>query len=85
MTLVFRPRAPRRIRFVDPGGRPWSGLKVHASMFWSSANHCAILTGSESLGGHVTDVAGWVELPDGEFEYALGHREGAAQVSRSLG
>ena len=71
ITLVFRPKAPRRVRFVDPRGNPWFDFKVRASMFWSAANHCAIVTGSESLGRHVTDADGWVELPDGEVEYAL--------------
>ncbi len=84
MTLVFRPRVPRRVRFVNPGGEPWSGLKVHASMFWSSANHCAVVTGSESLGGHVTDRAGWIELPDGEFEYLLEVASGARRFHGPL-
>ena len=84
MTLVFRPRAPRRVRFVDPRGRPWSDFRFHTSMFWSDDNHCAVVTGSESLGSHVTDAAGWSELPDGEFVYALGIRWPHMYAGRSL-
>ena len=74
----------RRVRFVDPSGKPWSDLKVHASMFWSDANNCAILTGRKSLGSHLTDSAGWVELPDGEFEYAFDIAWGPRRFHGSL-
>ena len=84
MTLVFRAKAQRRVRFVDRTGRPWSNFSFHASMFWSDHNRCAILTGSESLGSHVTDAAGWGELPDGEFVYALGIQWPHVYAGRSL-
>ena len=84
MTLVFRPKVSRQIRFVSPQAEPWPDLRVHASMFWSDANNCAILTGRDSLGSHVTDAAGWVELPDGEFEYALDIVRGPRRFHGSL-
>ena len=75
MALVFRPKVPRRVRFVDSHGKPQRNLAVGVNMFWSDENHCAVLTGREWLGSHVTDEAGWIEVPDGEFVYALGVRE----------
>ena len=71
-TVVFRPKATRRVRIVDPSGSPRTGMAVNASMFWSQSNHCGSLTGGhEPLGRHVTDADGWIEVPDGDFEYAL--------------
>ena len=71
MKLTFRPKAPRRVRFVDPRGRPWRNLKVSVYRYWSAANHCAIWTGAEWLGSHVAEATGWIEVPDGEFTYGL--------------
>ena len=71
-TIMFRPKATRRVRIVDPSGSPRTGMAVNASMFWSQSNHCGSLTGGhELLGRHVTDADGWIEVPDGDFEYAL--------------
>lgn len=71
MTLAFRPRITRRVRIVDPEGAPIAGVEIGVSMFWSARNHCAFLDGREPLGTHVTDDDGWIEVPDGDFEYAL--------------
>ena len=71
MTLAFRTKSDRRVRIVDPEGRPMSGVGIDVSMFWSDRNHCGVLAGSEPLGTHVTDADGWIEVPDGDFEYAL--------------
>ena len=71
MTLAFRPRITRRVRIVDPEGTPIPGAAIEVSMFWSSSNHCGVLAGSEPLGRHVTDPDGWIEVRDGDFEYAL--------------
>ena len=71
MPLAFRTKTDRRVRIVDPEGAPMSGAKIGVSMFWADRNHCGVLAGSEPLGTHVTDADGWIEVPDGDFEYAL--------------
>lgn len=70
-TLVFRSRMTRRVRIVDPDGRPRSGIAIDAHMFWSQYNRCAVLAGGEPLGSFVANTDGWIEVPDGDFEYAL--------------
>ena len=70
-TLAFRSRTERRVRIVDPDGRPRPGTAIDAHMFWSQSNHCAVLAGGEPLGSFVADADGWIEVPDGDFEYAL--------------
>lgn len=70
-TVVFRTRTPRRVRIVDPDGRPRPGTAINAFMFWSQSNHCAVLAGGEPLGSFVADNDGWIGVPDGDFEYAL--------------
>ena len=70
-TLAFRSRTARRVRIVDPDGRPRPGTAIDAHMFWSQSNHCAVLVGGEPLGSFVADADGWIEVPDGDFEYAL--------------
>jgi len=71
MTVVFRTRAARRVRIVDPDGRPRPGTPINAFMFWSQSNHCAVLAGGDPLGSFVANADGWIEVPDGDFEYAL--------------
>ncbi len=71
MTLAFRTGSVRRVRIVDTQGAPLSGIAIDAYMFWSQSNRCAVLTGGEPLGSYVTDAGGWIEVPDGDFEYAL--------------
>lgn len=71
MTVVFRTRTPRRVRIVDPDGRPLPGTAINAFIFWSQSNHCAVLAGGEPLGSFVANTDGWIEVPDGDFEYAL--------------
>ncbi len=71
MSLRFRQPTVRRVRIVAPDGQPIPGLAFEASMFWSQSNHCGVLAGAEPLGTHTTDAGGWLQLPDGDFEYAL--------------
>ncbi|MYJ75980.1 MAG: hypothetical protein F4089_13205, partial [Gammaproteobacteria bacterium] len=71
MTVVFRTTARRRVRVVDPDGRPRPGTAINAFMFWSQSNHCAVLAGGEPLGSFVANTDGWIEVPDGDFEYAF--------------
>lgn len=71
MTLAFRTGTVRRVRIVDPQGAPRPGIAIDAFMFWSQSNRCAVLAGGEPLGSYVTDAGGWIEVPDGDFEYAL--------------
>lgn len=71
MTLGFRPRTSRRVRMVDARSEPLPGVAVDVSMFWSDFNHTGFLAGAEPLGDHLTDANGWIEVPDGDFEYVL--------------
>ena len=71
MTVVFRTTAPRRVRVAYPDGRPRPGMAINAFMFWSQSNHCAVLAGGEPLGSFVANTDGWIEVPDGDFEYAF--------------
>lgn len=70
-TLLFRSRITRRVRIVDPAGQPRPGIAIDAHMFWSQYNHCAVLAGGEPLGSFVANSDGCIEVPDGDFEYAL--------------
>lgn len=78
-TVVFRSRITRRVRIVDPDGRPRPGVAIDAHVYWSQYNHCAALSGGEPLGSFVANAEGWIEVPDGDFEYAL---ELGAQLGR---
>ena len=70
-TVVFRTRSVRRVRIVDPDGRPRPRTAINAFMFWSQSNHCGALAGVEPLGSFVANTDGWIEVPDGDYEYAL--------------
>ncbi len=70
-TITFGRPTPRRVSLVGADGRPLGGVRVSAYMFWSASNHCGVLSGADSLGEYVSDDAGQLTLPDGDFEYAL--------------
>jgi len=70
-SLVLRRPEPRFVRLVDDYGRPVAGVAVTSHMFWSTDNHCGMLTGADWLGSGVSDHAGRVKIPDGDFQYAL--------------
>ena len=70
-TVVFRAKTVRRVRLVDTDGVPRPGAVIDACMFWSRSNHCGVLAGCDPLGRHAADADGWLEIPDGDFEYAL--------------
>ena len=75
-TITLREKVQRRIRIVDPNGKPMQGVGLHANVNWSTRNHCGALVKLDSLGQFTTDDQGIVELPDGDFEYALELRGG---------
>ncbi|HOW73899.1 MAG TPA: hypothetical protein PKY77_25120 [Phycisphaerae bacterium] len=70
-TIMLRRPRPRGVTLVGDDGRPVGGVRVSAYMFWSASNHCGVLNGADSLGEYVSDDAGQLMLPDGDFEYAL--------------
>ena len=70
-TISLRQKAPRRLRIVDTDGVPLPGTAIDSFMFWSQSNHCAALASAEPLDSHVSNADGWIEIQDGDFEYAL--------------
>ncbi len=69
--IRFRRAGARRIRLVDEHHTPVSGVTVRVYRHWSSENHCGHLGGSELLVEAPSDFAGFVRIPDGDFEYAI--------------
>jgi hypothetical protein len=71
LTLALREPLKRTITLVDDKGMPLAGVKLRAFMFWSASNHCGVLAGADPLGIFQSDDRGEIDLPDGDFEYAL--------------
>jgi len=71
MNVALRRPMPRQIRLLDEDGKPISGLRISAYMFWSNRNHCGFLNGAEILRVASSDEEGRVVVPDGDFKYAF--------------
>ena len=71
LDLTLRWPETRFVRFVDDDRQAVRGVSVDSYMFWSSDNHCGVLSGADWLGKGVSDDDGRVRIPDGDFEYAL--------------
>jgi hypothetical protein len=69
--LILREPQERRLRFIDDSQNPVPGVKVRSYMFWSSSNHCGNPQGANFLAEGVSDEEGFINIPDGEFEYLL--------------
>ncbi len=68
MPVTFRKPGRKFLRFVDEVGKPVAGVKVTASLFWSSSNHCGVLSGAWKQGEGISGEDGLVQIPDGEYE-----------------
>lgn len=71
LRLRLDPVSVRRIMLEQADGRPAAGVPVAAYMYWSSANHCGVLAGADSLAAARTDANGTISVPAGDIEYAF--------------
>ncbi|MBI4914261.1 MAG: hypothetical protein HY825_00295 [Acidobacteria bacterium] len=71
LAVTLRRPEPRYVTLVGDRGEALSGERLSANMFWSRSNHCGVLAGADPLGEFVSDSAGRIALPDGDYEYAL--------------
>ncbi len=85
--LVLRREQERYLRFVDDSNNPVAGVLVRTHLFWSDKNHCGYLAGAELLDEAMSDDAGQVRVPDGDFAYAfeLSRRPYVLAVQPALG
>jgi len=71
MEVVVRKLQKRTLRFVDENQAPLPGVQVEVNLFGSGANHCGYPMGTWLVGKGISDQAGRVVIPDGDYEYWL--------------
>lgn len=70
MDLILRKPRARTLRFVDDDRAPVQGVEVTSYMYETGANRCGSPWG-RFLAEGISDKAGRVAIPDGDWEYIL--------------
>jgi hypothetical protein len=70
--VTLRTPVRRRIRLVDPAGRPIARTKVEMAAYWQAPNHCGFFNGRDVLATAVSNDVGVIDVPDLDGQYAFG-------------